>query len=404
MTSKVSPVLVTGDLAGEADGFRCWLLESGYSPLSAANQVRVLAHVSRWLAAGGLSPLELDTLRVEAFLAARRAAGYTCWLSPRGVRPLLTYLRSRGVVPPLVAVEPVMPGEALLVDYRRYLCEERGLAASTITHDLASAKAFLAWRSDSDGELRWASLRAADVAAFVAQECPRRSVGSAKLLVTGLRSLLRYLHLSGRIERPLTGAVPPVAGWRDGSLPRALPPGDVARLLSSCDRRRRVGRRDYAMLLLMLRLGLRAGEVAALSLDDLDWRAGEMVVRGKGRRDERLPLPADVGAAVAGYLRHARPVIADRAVFVTTRAPYRQVSSDAVKARVRYACARAGMTPFGAHRLRHTAASWMLWAGAGLPEIGQVLRHRALSTTAIYAKVDRDALRSLALPWPGSPR
>ena len=403
MTTKASPVRVTGPLADQAEGFRRELIRRGYTPLSAANQLRVLAHLSRWLAARGMSGGDLSPEQVDAFVATRRAEGYVAWVSPRGVAPLVGYLRAEGVIPaPRAVPAPMTALEVLVEDYRCYLVDERGLTATTVKLDVGIARRFLAARCDANGgELGLDALDAGAVAGFVAAECPKHQVGSAKLIVSGLRSLLRFLHLSGRIPRPLAAAVPGVAGWRGGSLPRAVAAGDVARLLASCDRRRKVGRRDFAIVTLLVRLGLRAGEVAALTLDDIDWRAGELMVRGKGRRDERLPLPADVGEALAGYLRRARPASAERAVFMTARAPYRAASVHCVMGAVRQACVRAGLAPLGPHRLRHTAATEMLRGGATLAEIGQVLRHRALTSTAIYAKVDRETLRRLALPWPG---
>src|SRR5206468_13021422 len=160
--------------------------------------------------------------------------------------------------------------------------------------------------------------------------------------------------------------------------------------------------RDYAILVVLVRLGLRAAEVAAMELADIDWRAGEIVVHGKGNREERLPLPVDVGEAVAGYLRRGRPEVGSAKVFVGARAPYRRLTSGSVKAVVRNACGRCGVAPAGAHRLRHTAATAVLRAGAPMEEVAQVLRHRHLASTAIYAKVDRAALRSVARPWPGA--
>jgi integrase len=220
-------------------------------------------------------------------------------------------------------------------------------------------------------------------------------------LVTALRSLLRYLHLEGKAP-DLAAAVPVVAGWRGSQLPRGLEPQQAARVLAACDRGTAAGRRDYAMLILLAGLGLRACEVAALELDDLDWQRGELVIRGKGDRQERLPLPADVGEAVSAYLVQGRPRVESRRLFVGVRAPFGDLTSSGVRAVVGYACDRAGIARFAAHRLRHTVATEMLRAGAGLPDIGQVLRHRSLSTTAIYAKVDRAALRELAQAWPGA--
>ncbi len=223
------------------------------------------------------------------------------------------------------------------------------------------------------------------------------------MTVTALRSLLRWLHVERLIGRSLVGAVPTAAGWRLSGLPRALEPGEVGGLLASCDRATGPGRRDFAILTLLARLGLRAGEVACLGLDAVDWRAGELIVVGKGRRAERLPLPVDVGEAITAYLTHGRPATAqDRRVFVRVKAPHCGLTTGGVTQVVVSAARRAGLGQIHAHRLRHTAATEMLRAGAPLAEIGQVLRHRTALTTAIYAKVDRDALRQLARPWPGA--
>ncbi|HSH60101.1 MAG TPA: tyrosine-type recombinase/integrase [Acidimicrobiales bacterium] len=364
MVRKASPVCVTGPLAAHADGFHSELSGRGYTPLSAANQLRVMAHLSRWLADQALSLDELTVERVEAFLAARRVEGYTCWLSQRGLAPLLAYLRGQDVVPAPPPVVPVTPLEALLADYRSYLVKERGLVAATVRNHENVARLFLAERCRVQGELGLEDLTAADVARFVVVECPKRSMGSAKVVVTGLRSLLGFLHVSGRVPVALASAVPAVAGWRGASLPRALPAAHVQRLLASCDRRRGVGRRDFAVLMLLARLGLRACEVAALELGDIDWRAGEVMVRGKGRRHELLPLPADVGQAIVGYLCRGRPSGTGHSLFQRVRAPHGPLSDGGVKAVVRNACDRAGLPRVGAHRLRHSAATEMLRAGA----------------------------------------
>jgi site-specific recombinase XerD len=390
----VSRVRVSGPLAEHAAGFAGFLAEAGYTPLSAANQVRLLAHLSRWAEGRGLCPGDLTGERLGEFLAARREAGYTCWLSERGLAPLVSFLRGLGAVP--AAEPPALPG--VLGRYRAYLETERGLAASTVGYFTAEARGFLAGRED-----RLAGLDAAEVTGFVAAECRRRSTGMAKILVTALRSLLRFLVAEGLVTPGLQHAVPAVAGWRGGGLPRALPEGQVAALLASCDRETVAGRRDLAVLALLARLGLRACEAAALELGDIGWRAGTLTVRGKGRRDEQLPLPSDVGEALAGYLRGGRPAGgASRRVFLASRAPARGLSPAGIMEIVRRACVRAGLPEAGAHRLRHSAATAMLRAGAPLAEIGQVLRHRSTATTAIYAKVDHGALAQLAMPWPGS--
>lgn len=201
---------------------------------------------------------------------------------------------------------------------------------------------------------------------------------------------------------PSPAAVPTVAGWRLDSLPRGLEAGRAAQLLDSCDLNSPVGRRDRAMMILLIRLGLRAGEVAALELDDFDWHRGEVVIRGKGDRRERLPLPVDVGEAVVAYVTSGRPKVPSRRLFMRVRAPIAPATKSSVQRAVRQACDRVGIPWCGTHRLRHTAATAMLRAGASLPEVGQVLRHRSIATTAIYAKVDRVGLRTLARPWPGS--
>jgi len=244
-------------------------------------------------------------------------------------------------------------------------------------------------------------LSAADVVAFVVARCPAQSRGAAKMTVTALRSLLGFLYLRGLVVGPLANVVPSTASWRLSGLPRALEPEQVDALLASCDRGTATGRRDFAVLVMLARLGLRAGEVAALRLDDVDWRAGELVVAGKGRRAERLPLPADVGEAIVAYLQQGRPATAlDRSLIARVRAPHRGLTGGGITQIVFSAAARAGLGPIHSHRLRHTAATQMLRAGASLEEVGQVLRHRQVLTTAIYAKVDRDALRQLARPWP----
>jgi integrase/recombinase XerD len=260
---------------------------------------------------------------------------------------------------------------------------------------------FLRKREAPDGTLRLGNLTPRDITAFVVAEVPGRRMGSAKLAVTTLRSLLGFLHVSGIIPRSLAPTVPSVAGSRLAGLPKALEVGQAQQLLATCDRSTAVGRRDFAILTMLVRLGLRSGEITALELDDVDWRGAEIVVRGKGNRDERLPLPVDIGRAVAAYLRGSRPISESRRLFLRVRAPHRPLSSSGVFAIVIGAARKAGLPPMGAHRLRHTAATELLRAGAPLAEIGQVLRHRSLLSTAIYAKVDRVALRQIARPWPG---
>ncbi len=399
MGGDPSRVRVTGPLAPFAQGFAADLARQGYRRHPVADQLRLLAHLSRWLAAHGLDAPALAPPVLEAFLASRRSDGYVLWLSRKALDPLVAYLRDREVLPPATQ-EPVGPTEALLARYRDYLMSERGLVASTADGYVHFVRPFLTARAGDGGAVDVAGLTPADVTSFVVATCPGQAHGSAKLTVTALRSLLRFLLVEGLLNASLVFTVPSVATWRLAALPRRLEAGAVERLLASCDRQTVTGRRDYAVLMLLARLGLRSGEVCSLRLDDLDWRAGELVVCGKGRRAERLPLPADVGQAVAMYLRHGRPATAEgRTVFVRVRAPHRPLSS--VSYIVEIAAQRAGLGRLHAHALRHTLATQMVRAGVPLPEVGQVLRHRRLLTTAIYAKVDREALRLLARPWPG---
>ncbi len=400
--TDVARVRVAGPLESFAAGFAAVLVEQGYASQPAAQQLRLMAHVSRWLAADGKQAAALNVVTVEAFVISRRAAGYSNHLTASALGPLLVYLRELGVLTEEDVPGPSGPVELVLESYRRYLLVERGLSVITTRVYVDAVRPFLVGRASPDGtrvDLR--GLRAGDVTAFVVGRCPAQSRAAAKQTTTALRSLLVYLHLAGEIDRPLAGGVPSVAGWRLAGLPKGLEPGQVQALLGSCDRGTVNGRRDFAILTLLARLGMRAGEVAAFSLNDVNWRAGEITIRGKGDRRERLPLPADVGEAIAGYLHDRRPAARERAVFVRVQAPRVSMTSTAVGSVVAAAARRAGLGSVGAHRLRHTVATEMLRAGASLPEIGQVLRHRHMSTTAIYAKNDREALREIARPWPG---
>ena len=402
--TELFKVRATGPLASHVEGFCAALVGLGYAPGTARGHGYVLVHVSRWLAAERLQPSELTSPVIERFLRARRRAGYRRWRSVKSLRPLLTYLREVAGVPawrPDVAESPV---DRLLDSYRRHLRVERRLAPSTVRGHEDVARRFLSGHVEGD-RLDLDGLTAAEVTAFVLAEARLRSIGSMKALLSPLRSLLRFLFVAGIAPRNLTAAVPGIANPQLAALPMALDAATVAALLGSCDRGTAIGRRDFAILTVLVRLGLRAGEVAALRLDDIDWRAGELLVRGKGNRLDRLPLPADVGAAVVDYLRHGRPPSSCRAVFLRAVGPDAAMTGRSVVMVPRSASRRAGLPVIvGAHRLRHTAASDMLRCGGSLAEIAQVLRHHSESTTAIYAKLDRAALDLLVRPWPGARR
>jgi integrase/recombinase XerD len=395
-----SRVRVVAPLAPYAGGFCVELIERGWAPSSALQQMKLMACLSRWMAAEQVGVGELSPERVQRFVAWRCAAGYRHFRSSRGLAPLLSYLRALGVAPEPVAPLADGPIDVLVERYRAYLLGERGLAAGTVRYYERVARMFLVQISAPAGELDPGRLTAGEVGRFVVEECAARSVGSAKNVVMALRSLLRFLHLDGVTAEDLAGAVLAVAP-QPRSLPRALARRVVSRLLASCDRRTRTGRRDFAVLIVLARLGLRAGEVAAIELQDIDWVAGELLVRGKGGREERLPLPVDVGEALASYVQRSRPRVGCEKLFLRVNAPTGELSGDGVSKIVHAACRRCGLPEVGAHRLRHTAATETLRAGASLEEIGQLLRPQSTFTTAIYARVDRAALRELARPWPG---
>jgi integrase/recombinase XerD len=290
-------------------------------------------------------------------------------------------------------------GAMLLAEFRAWLVRERGLAPETVRCYCQHAGKFLGELPDPlDAAVR--QLDSGQVSSFMIAYCRDRNSWSAKAMATALRAFLRFLHVSGHTPTALAGAVPAVAGWRLASLPRGLDAAVVARLLECCDRTTVVGRRDYAILTVLARLGLRGAEATTLELGDIDWRSGEFTVHGKDNRVDRLPLPVDVGEAIVAYLTNGRPACGVRALFCTVRAPYRPLTASAVRQVMGRACQRAGQQRVGAHRLRHSLATDMLRAGASLPEVGQILRHRSELSTAIYAKVDENALRPLARPWP----
>ena len=396
---KQSHVHVTGPLAIYAAGFERELIRVGYR--WPKGQLWLMAQLSRWLSAKKLGVDDVSEKLLAKFLRNRNATNSgTNLLSVAKLQPLLNYLRNLGVIPLAEVTSPVTPTELFIEGYRNYLDQERGLALQSIRNYLAVAKAFLTHIS-TDGSFDLAALSAAQVCDFILAESRRGKVGSVKSTTTRLRSLLRYVYLEGLTQNALAGAVPSVACWRLSSLPKAIPTGDVAQLLKSCDHWAAVGRRDFAIVMLLWRLGLRCGEVARLELGDMDWRSGELVIRGKGNRNDRLPLPSDVGEAIADWLQHGRPQCSDITVFVRVRPPIGRLSPGGVSAVVRNGCKRAGIPPAGAHRLRHSAATEMLRSGSNLIEVGQVLRHRDRSTTAIYAKIDHRSLSEVVQPWPG---
>jgi len=372
--------------------------EQGHQRSVVRFQARVVARLSRWLQRRDLAACELCEARLDEFLGKREGSRHGV---PAAVRAFLDHLRCAGVVAAKKLVRQSSSfSEVLQRDFVDHLHRERRLADSTVIHYVPIARRLLV---ESCGSSR-AGLRKLDastVTDFVLRHARDGGPGIAQNMTTALRSFLRFLHARGEIQSDLAACVPTVPSWRLTRLPIALKAREVAQLIRACDRRSAVGRRDRAVLVLLSRLGLRACEVAALTLDDIDWSAGEITVRGKGSAGV-LPLPTDVGAALAAYASDGRPVCTSRQFFVSVRAPFRGLTSTGVSCTVARAVERAGLNPphRGAHLLRHTAASEMLRRGASLGEIGDVLRHRKIDTTAIYAKVDLRTLRGLAQRWP----
>jgi site-specific recombinase XerD len=390
---------VPGPLAVLADGFRAELDRLGYTPSSREFKLAEVAKLSAWLESRGLGAGDICLARIEEFLSDLAAQpGRAPTLV--AMRPLLAWLGRLGLT---TDDPPPAPGplDALMGRYRHWMVTDRQLAARTIRRYEQGARLFLNFQARQGGKPAGAEgLSERVVTAFLLAEASRGlSAKSLQGRVAELRSLLRFLYLQAMITTPLGEGVPPVPGWKDTAVPRRLAAAEVQALLDSCDRATASGKRDLAILLLLARLGLRAAEVAGLELDDFDWRAGELVVRGKAGHRDQMPLPAEVGEAVAAYLLQARPRAGSRAAFLTLRPPPRPMGHTTVGQVVWRQCRIAGVEPVRAHRLRHALATELLSRGVRLPEIAQVLRQRDLATTAVYAKVDYSALRELALPW-----
>lgn len=391
MDSSSSPV-VAGPLAGFEVPLRADLERCGYAPSTIKNVIATMARLSGWMQRVDIAAEQLSPSVLEAL-----PRGLT------GTRPVIRFLRGCEAVPPASCVDGAAPVELVVAEFGRWLVGERGLTSATVRCYGDRARTFLEWMGEPLHE-ELSLLDASEVTRFVLGHCEQVSCANAKVMVTALRALLRFLHVAGHVPRGLTGAVPGVAGWRQASLPRGLETGQAQALVDSCDRTTTVGRRDYAVLMLLARLGLRSAEVAALELDDLDWHAGEVTIHGKATRIDRLPLPVAAGEALADYLTQARPRCESTAVFITMCAPYGPISAHVVRQAMYRACERAGLPPMGPHRLRHALATELLGAGGSLAEVGQILRHRTALATSVYAKVDERSLSALVRPFPGGER
>jgi len=396
-----------GPLAGYIGSFAESLSDQGYALTSIHRQVLLAACFSRWLKqkAVGVRSVCFDHAVLYLRYRARYVRPYPG--DSAALRHFTEFLRREGVIPgEKRSVRRLPPVEQCVHAFEQYLLEVRALAHATIINYVPFVRGFLEDRF-GHGRVTLSRLCAGDVVRFVQRQAPRLHLKRAKLMTAALRAFLRYARYLGKVTLDLAAAVPIVANWSMTSIPRAISAGHVRQLLASIDRRTAVGRRDYAVLLLLARLGLRSGEVTFLELDDIDWKTGRLYVRSKGAQRLELPLPTEVGQAIVAYLRHGRPISSSRRVFLRAKAPicgFR--SACGVGSIVRHSLQRAGIDAptTGAHQFRHGLATEMLRQGASLSEIGELLGHRYPQTTKIYAQVDIKALRTLALPWPGGVR
>ena len=397
-TRQGNRVQIHGPLHDHAEGFEGELVRLGFTPLSRRGQFYLLAHFSRWLEAEGTSLSDLTMLQVDDFLIERKAT-YTALFTRRALRPLLGWLAESGAISADVARGPVPPEDsAVLVRFERYLLMERHIGARTTSAYVVRVRRFLRNYCPTEGI---SGVGGAEITRALLDEGVGRAPASVKKFGYALRAFLRFCFITGELDHDLTGATLVVREPLPSLLPMGASASQIGTLLKGCDRSTAVGRRDYAVILLLSRLGLRAGEVAGMRLEDIRWRQGEVLIRGKGAKDECLPLPAEVGAAVVDYLQHARPPEPTlREVFCTVKAPRRRLSSPAVWVLVTHACTRAKLEPFGPHQLRHGLAEAMVAAEIPLAVIGQVLRHDDPATTTNYARVNVERLRLLAQPWP----
>jgi site-specific recombinase XerD len=389
-----------GPLGPYIDAFAQQLVTRGYAKYGGRHKIRSVARLSQWLERRRHGVEDLDDQVVSIFLSQRRK-GVSRRDAPPALRMLLSLLRDAGIVR-CAPVREKIPLHGIEQRFTQYLSQVRGLSKPTTRNYLLVVRTFLTEHFGST-QITLDTLVLRDITRFIVHQKDRMSLPTVRLVITALRSFFRFLYERGEISRNLASSVPAVAQWRCSAVPKFLEPEHVERLLESCDRASLLGRRDYAVLLLLARLGLRAGEVVYMQLDDLDWERGELTVRGKSLRDDHLPIPWDVGEALAEYLRH-RPRCSSRRVFLRINAPWQGFASSVIVCDiVRRALVRAGLHPArkGCHLLRHGLAVRMLRGSASLAEIGEILRHQLPSTTEIYAKVDVAALRTLALPWQG---
>lgn len=399
----------TGPLSPHLPAYITSLIDQQYAVVCVRAKAWRAVAFDAWLGKRGIGLAELCEAHIEQFSRRAYQPRSDCRSKPHryeapALQQLLHYLRVQRLC--TATAVRTLPADTLLAGFEQFLLRDRGLAATTIGGYRACVREFLVDRFGNE-LVNLGALHATDFIGFVQRQPQHACPHALKHVVTALRAFLRWGQYRGEIDPALIRAVPAVASWSTTPLlPRAISADHARGAIDSCDPGTAVGRRDRAVLLLLARLGLRGGEVITLMLDDIDWDAGRLRVRGKNGRECLMPLPTDVGEAIVAYLRSGRPTSADRHLFMRARAPLRGLrhGSDGIGSIVRSALERAGIdAPHkGAHQFRHALAVRMLQGGASLPEIGEVLRHRDPVSTSIYAKVDVVALRSLALAWPGS--
>lgn len=396
-----------GPLAPYLAPFATSLQQQGYTRPYVHRHVRLAASFSRWLKQRRVRLRRLKADHAAQYLQWRHRRRRPDRGDPAALDHILEFLRCERVLPAKKpAPAPRTPAGAWVQAYAQYLREDRGLTEATVTNYAPFIDRLLTDRFGT-GPVELARLEASDVVGFVQRQARRLQLKRAKLLTTALRSFLHYARYRGAIHVDLAAVVPCVPSWSRPAIPRGIAPEQVRRLLRHIDRGTAMGRRDYAILLLLARLGLRAGEVVRLELEDIDWADGSLLVHGKRGHRRPLPLPTEVGEALAAYLQEGRPRSGSRRVFLRAQAPVRGfLDHRAVGSIVQHALQRAGIKAptSGAHQFRHGLATEMLRRGASLGQIGDLLGHRSPQTTSIYTKVDLDGLRSLALPWPGGAR
>ena len=390
-----------GSLGAYIDRVAAYYMEHGYNRCYRSASLLSIGRFGRWLKRSRLKPCDVNERLIDRYLQCSSAHPHCS--APPALRYLLRVLRAAGACPPPVLKRHEGPDQILEDAFKEYLVTERALAARTVEHYTEAAHAFLAACPCKEDRV-WSALTAGDVLTFVRRRAETRIPAHMQQLCTGLRAFLRYLRFRGEIQSDLAASVPRIAHWRLATLPKSLSSAQVQQVLAHCNRKTAVGRRDYAVLMLLARLGLRASEIRCLTLDDIDWNSGQLTIRSKGSGPQAMPLPTDVGEALAEYLADGRPPTRSRVAFVRLVAPHVPLADGGTMATLTARAMRAAGvdTPHkGAHVFRHTLATQMLRNGASLREIGRVLRHRDEDTTRIYAKVDLTRLRTLALSWPG---